>query len=146
MKQDNEVLISFFFTLGDDLSRINRTNILKGLKNLQNPDGSFIASKEEQDCDMRFVYCAASICTLIDSFEGINTEKMVDYILKSQSYEGQIIFKTFFQTRLGHPRLFESKFSLPWMTSLARLTNFQQKLLILKPFFKSEIVFYLDSF
>ena len=146
MKQDNEVLISFFFTLGDDLSRINRTNILKGLKNLQNPDGSFIASKEEQDCDMRFVYCAASICTLIDSFEGINTEKMVDYILKSQSYEGQIIFKTFFQTRLGHPRVFESKFSLPWMTSLARLTNFQQKLLILKPFFKSEIVFYLDSF
>ena len=37
---------------------------------------------------MRFVYCAASICTFIDSFDGIDTEKMVEYILKSQTYEG----------------------------------------------------------
>ena len=47
-----------------------------------------MASKEEQGCDMRFVYCAASICTFLDSFEEIDTEKMFDYILKSQSYEG----------------------------------------------------------
>ena len=37
---------------------------------------------------MRFVYCAASICTFIDSFDGIDTDKMVEYILKSQTYEG----------------------------------------------------------
>ena len=73
---------------GDDLSRINRKSILQGLKNLQKSDGSFMASKEEQGCDMRFVYCAASICTLLDDFEGIDTEKMTEYILKSQTYEG----------------------------------------------------------
>ena len=41
---------------------------------------------------MRFVYCAASICTFIDSFDGIDTEKMVEYILKSQTYEGKNFF------------------------------------------------------
>jgi len=74
--------------LGDDLSRINRKGVLQGLKSLQKPDGSFMASKEEQGCDMRFVYCAASICTFVNSFDGIDTEKMVEYILKSQTYEG----------------------------------------------------------
>ena len=73
---------------GDDLSRINRKSILQGLKNLQKSDGSFMASKEEQGCDMRFVYCAASICTLLDNFEIVSTSKTVDYILKSQTYEG----------------------------------------------------------
>lgn len=37
--------------LGDDLSRINRKSVLQGLKNLQKPDGSFMASKEEQGKD-----------------------------------------------------------------------------------------------
>ena len=45
-----KVKILYFF-VGDDLSRINRKSILQGLKNLQKPDGSFMASKEEQGKD-----------------------------------------------------------------------------------------------
>ena len=44
---------------------------------------------------MRFVYCAASICTFIDSFDGIDTEKMVEYILKSQTYEGKEVYTSY---------------------------------------------------
>ena len=70
------------------MSRVNKIGILEGLADLQNPDGSFMASIEEQCCDMRFVYCAASVCTFLNSFESIDKVKMIDYILRSQTYEG----------------------------------------------------------
>ena len=37
---------------------------------------------------MRFVYCAASICTILNNFETINKDKIVNYILNSLTYEG----------------------------------------------------------
>ena len=51
---------------------------------------------------MRFVYCAASICTFIDSFDGIDTEKMVEYILKSQTYEGKEFYRSSKSSWLGY--------------------------------------------
>lgn len=74
--------------LGDDLGRVNKEGILQALKELQNPDGSFMASWEEGSCDMRIVYCAASVCTLLGTFDTIDKDKMTDYIINSQTYEG----------------------------------------------------------
>lgn len=67
--------------LGDDLSRINKKEIVKGLQDLQQNDGryeihqakfykfrffyltfSFIPVIYEKESDMRFVYCAATVC------------------------------------------------------------------------------------
>jgi geranylgeranyl transferase type-1 subunit beta len=71
-KLNNSVHIAMTYTalatlaiLGDDLSRINRSGISQGLKMLQKENGTFMASLEEDARDMRFVYCAASICRLL---------------------------------------------------------------------------------
>jgi len=39
------------------------------------------------ESDMRFVYCAASICTLLKDWSGYDVERAVKYILSSQSYD-----------------------------------------------------------
>ncbi|CAG7719048.1 unnamed protein product, partial [Allacma fusca] len=49
-------------TVGDDLSRVDRNRILKGVAALQNKDGSFMASLGCAERDMRFVYCAVCTC------------------------------------------------------------------------------------
>lgn len=92
---NNSVHIAMTYTalatlviLGDDLSRINAKGFLSALSNLQNSDGSFMASLEEKSCDMRFVYCAASICTFLNSFDGIDKAAMSNYIVQSLTYEG----------------------------------------------------------
>ncbi len=75
--------------LGDDLSRVDREGIHRGLRKLQTPDGSFMASLEDDNRDMRFVYCAAAICRFLgDDFAGVDKESMLDYIMKSLTYEG----------------------------------------------------------
>ena len=81
------MLYTFQFS-GDDLTRVNVNGLLEGLSKLQKSDGSFMASLEEQHCDMRFVYCAACICTFLNNFGTINQSAMKDYILKSFSFEG----------------------------------------------------------
>ena len=55
---------------------------------MQNSDGSFNASLEEEMCDMRFVFCAASIMTFIHDTGDVDIKAMIEYVLKSQSYEG----------------------------------------------------------
>lgn len=74
--------------LGDDLSRVDRQAILYGLKNLQRSDGSFQFCIEGSENDMRFIYCAASICYILGSFDTIDVDKTVTYIKNSLSFEG----------------------------------------------------------
>lgn len=74
--------------LGDDLSRISRKAIAAGLTKLQLEDGSFQFCLEGSECDMRFVFCVASICYIINDFSSINVDKTVQYILSSLTYEG----------------------------------------------------------
>ncbi|XP_017774658.1 PREDICTED: geranylgeranyl transferase type-1 subunit beta [Nicrophorus vespilloides] len=76
--------------LGDDFKRVDRVSIIKSLRQLQLDDGSFIGSKKGTENDMRFVYCAACICYILNDWSGMDVEKAVDYILKSISYDGAI--------------------------------------------------------
>lgn len=68
--------------LGDDLSRIDKRAIVEGLKELQLPNGSFMAVLDSES-DMRFVYCAAATCYMIQDWSGMDIEKAVDFILRS---------------------------------------------------------------
>lgn len=74
--------------LGDDLSRVDKQAISYGLKNLQLDDGSFNFCVEGSENDMRFLFCVASICYILDDFSTINVDKAVEYIVSSLSYEG----------------------------------------------------------
>ncbi|CAB1321507.1 unnamed protein product, partial [Coregonus sp. 'balchen'] len=76
--------------LGDDLSRVNKEACLMGLKALQLEDGSFYAVPEGSENDMRFVYCAACICYMLDDWSGMDIKKAIDYIRRSTSYDNGI--------------------------------------------------------
>ena len=57
--------LSTLLILGDDLSQVNRPSIVDGIRKLQLPDGSFVASVEASENDMRFVFCAAAVCHML---------------------------------------------------------------------------------
>ncbi|GAB1599929.1 geranylgeranyl transferase type-1 subunit beta-like [Argonauta hians] len=76
--------------LGDDLSRINRKGIMAGLKHLQIKDGSYRPVPEGGENDMRFIYCAACICHILDDWTGMNRDLAISYIKSSLSYDGGI--------------------------------------------------------
>ncbi|KAA8539447.1 hypothetical protein F0562_026139 [Nyssa sinensis] len=75
-------------TLGYDLSLIASQSILKSLKNLQQPDGSFMPIHTGAEKDLRFVFCAAAICSMLENWSGMDMEKAKEYILNCQSYDG----------------------------------------------------------
>ncbi|KAH1005799.1 hypothetical protein HUJ04_006715 [Dendroctonus ponderosae] len=81
--------------LGDDLKRVNTKEIIKslrplGLRALQLDDGSYKGAIDGAESDMRFVFCAAAISYILNNWSGIDIEKMLDFILKSISYDGGI--------------------------------------------------------
>lgn len=72
--------------LGDDFSRLDRAAILSAIKHLQQPDGSFSANVGGSESDVRFIYCAAAICYMLQEWS-FDVPKAVRYILSSQTYE-----------------------------------------------------------
>lgn len=75
--------IAILVTLGDDLSRLNRRAIVDGVAAVQRPDGSFSASVEGNEHDMRFVYCAAAICFMLNDWGKVDRIAMAKYIQDS---------------------------------------------------------------
>lgn len=73
--------------LGDDLSRVNKPAVIKSLKALQLPDGSFQPTVDGSENDMRFIYCACCISYILNDWNGIDIPKVVQYIKESRSYD-----------------------------------------------------------
>jgi len=82
--------LASLLVLGDDLSRLNREAVIAGVRALQLPDGSYKAALEGGENDMRFLYCAACICSMLGNWEGMDMEAAVSYVMASISYEGGI--------------------------------------------------------
>ena len=76
--------IATLLILGDDLSRVNRAAILDGIRRLQLPNGSFSSTAKGSESDMRFVYCAASMCHMLGDWTAIDVEKTTEFIKLSQ--------------------------------------------------------------
>ncbi|ONI24310.1 hypothetical protein PRUPE_2G233300 [Prunus persica] len=74
--------------VGYNLSSIDSESILTSMRNLQQPDGSFMPIHTGAETDLRFVYCAAAICHMLGNWSGMDKEKAKEYILKCQSYDG----------------------------------------------------------
>jgi geranylgeranyl transferase type-1 subunit beta len=60
------------------------------LPKLQLPNGAFRCTVAPSDCDMRFVYCACSICYMLNDWDGVDTHRTVEYIQRCRSYDGSI--------------------------------------------------------
>lgn len=76
--------------LGDDFSKVNRKAITTALKSLQQKDGSFAATATGSESGMRFVYCACVISHILNDWSGVDKDKVVQFVLNSQSYDGGI--------------------------------------------------------
>ncbi|KAL6847905.1 hypothetical protein ACP4OV_022033 [Aristida adscensionis] len=74
--------------VGYDLANINSKALLSSMKKLQQPDGSFMPIHIGAEMDLRFLYCAAAICSMLDDWTGMDKLKAKDYILNCQSYDG----------------------------------------------------------
>lgn len=86
--------LSILTILGDDLSRVDRDATLRHVRELQEPDGSF-RTCEGGESDMRFVYCAAAICTFLRDgengiWEGLDLDAARAYVLSAQAYDGAL--------------------------------------------------------
>eukprot|EP00455_Lapot_gusevi_P006423 TRINITY_DN1274_c0_g1_i2.p1 TRINITY_DN1274_c0_g1~~TRINITY_DN1274_c0_g1_i2.p1 ORF type:complete len:373 (-),score=74.92 TRINITY_DN1274_c0_g1_i2:15-1079(-) len=76
--------------LGDDLSRINRPAVIGALGYLQEPNGSFRSVYSPGENDMRFVFCAFAISSMLNDWSGFDLQRSVDFVANSQSYDGGI--------------------------------------------------------
>ncbi|XP_063707942.1 geranylgeranyl transferase type-1 subunit beta [Culicoides brevitarsis] len=79
--------LAVLLALGDDLSRLNRKAIIEGVAAVQQNDGSFSPTLMGNEHDMRFVYCAACICYMLNDWSGVDVDKMVKYIRRSIRYD-----------------------------------------------------------
>lgn len=79
--------LAVLVALGDDLSRLNRKTIIDGVAAVQREDGSFSATIDGSEHDMRFVYCAAATCAMLNDWGKVNKRKMAEYIQKSIRYD-----------------------------------------------------------
>ncbi|KAL5167628.1 Geranylgeranyl transferase type-1 subunit beta [Glycine soja] len=78
--------ISILKIVGYELSNLDSETIVTSMRNLQQPDGSFISIHTGGETDLRFVYCAATICFMLDNWSGMDKEKTKDYILRGATY------------------------------------------------------------
>lgn len=74
--------------VGFNFSLIDSESILTSMRNLQQPDGSFMPIKTGAEMDLRFIYCAAAICFMLGDWSGMDKETAKDYIVNCQSYDG----------------------------------------------------------
>ncbi|KAH8261827.1 hypothetical protein KR038_000631 [Drosophila bunnanda] len=79
--------IAVLVTLGDDLSRLDRRSIVDGVAAAQKAEGSFGACIDGSEDDMRFVYCAAAICHMLDYWGDVDKEAMYQFIMRSLRYD-----------------------------------------------------------
>lgn len=79
--------IAVLVTLGDDLSGLDRKSIVDGVAAVQKKEGSFGACIDGSEDDMRFVYCAATICYMLDYWGDVDKEAMFQFIMRSLRYD-----------------------------------------------------------
>jgi geranylgeranyl transferase type-1 subunit beta len=80
--------LAVLLTIGDDLSRLDRENLVEGIRGLQQENGSFLAARGGCECDVRFTFCACAIAAILNDWSFIDIESGERYILACQSYEG----------------------------------------------------------
>lgn len=64
--------------------------IVAGIKLLQQPEGSFRATFDGSECDMRFLYCACAISAMLGDWSGVDVPRAVAYVRSCLTYEGGI--------------------------------------------------------
>ncbi|KRX00858.1 Terpenoid cyclases/protein prenyltransferase alpha-alpha toroid [Pseudocohnilembus persalinus] len=74
--------------LGDDLKRVRKQNIIQHIKSIQLENGNIKSNfLSNYEADLRFIYAAVVVSSLINDFSGLNLEKTVNFILSCQNHQ-----------------------------------------------------------
>ncbi|KAI0373782.1 terpenoid cyclases/Protein prenyltransferase [Pilatotrama ljubarskyi] len=74
--------------LRDDFSNLDRAGIVGFLRACQRQDGSFSALPDGGESDLRMLYCAFAISSMLDDWSGIDIDGAIAYIRRCMTYEG----------------------------------------------------------
>lgn len=74
--------------LRDDFTRLDKPGILKSIRDRRHADGSFSPTPTNSESDIRLVYCACAISTLINDFSEVHIPTTIAYIHACRSYDG----------------------------------------------------------
>lgn len=80
--------LCILITLGDDLSRVEKSAVLRGVGSLQKSDGSFKSNYEYGESDLRFVYCSLAICNILNDSSNIDVDGAIKFISNCLNYDG----------------------------------------------------------
>lgn len=69
---------------------MDRTGIIQALSHLQLEDGSFQCIAVGSEHDMRFLYCAAAICYMLNDWSGMDMDQACQYIRDCKSFDGAL--------------------------------------------------------
>lgn len=74
--------------LRDDFSRLNRPGIVTLLHNCQREDGSFSTVPNDGESDLRTLYCAFAISSMLNDWSGIDVDRALRFVQSCRTYEG----------------------------------------------------------
>lgn len=80
--------LNLLLTLEDDLSRLDKEAILTSLGELQQPDGSFTATNQDFENDVRFLYSVCCICYVLNDWSKIDVDRACRFLTNCLTYEG----------------------------------------------------------
>ena len=80
--------LATLIALGEDLSALDKSQLVSGLRHLQQANGSFAATMDANEADMRFLYCACAISAMLGDWSGIDIPKALSFISRCCTYEG----------------------------------------------------------
>jgi geranylgeranyl transferase type-1 subunit beta len=74
--------------LHDDLTRVHASNITRNVVKCQLENGSFVPFVGSSESDLRFMFSAIAVLTILNDLKSINMEKALEYIKSCKSYDG----------------------------------------------------------
>ncbi|KAI0076738.1 terpenoid cyclases/Protein prenyltransferase [Panus rudis PR-1116 ss-1] len=74
--------------LRDEMKQLDRQGIIKFIGSCQREDGSFTSFPGSAESDLRQVYCAFAISSMLNDWSGIDLNRAIAYIQRCSSHEG----------------------------------------------------------
>jgi geranylgeranyl transferase type-1 subunit beta len=80
--------LSMLSILGDDLSRVDKKAVIGALQHLQTSSGGFASTFSGGEADLRFLYCACAISSMLNDWSGFDVKLAEQFVLACQTREG----------------------------------------------------------
>ncbi|KAK7054301.1 geranylgeranyl transferase type-1 subunit beta [Paramarasmius palmivorus] len=74
--------------LRDDFSKLDRHGLIEFIRACQTEEGSFTTVPKNGDTDLRTLYCAFAISSMLNDWSGIDVDRALSFVKSCRTYEG----------------------------------------------------------